>query len=654
MSAVSPARPAVPSAVPARLGVRARPAPGVAPSPPPPAAAAVGRTRRSASSSRPATRRATSRSCCPRIAAVRPAVHEIIVVDGNSTDGSIDVARRVLPSVQGDHPDPQGQGQRDGLRVRRRHRRRHRHVRRRRLGRPGRDPRLRRGAGRGRRLRQGLAASPPAAAATTSPCCAAPATRASTASPTRCSAPATPTSATATTPSGPTCSRCSTCPTRRRPRARGRHAVGRRLRDRDGAQLPRSPRPACKITEVPSVERQRMFGETNLRTFADGTRVLRTLWPSTGGPTAGRRPAGPDPGPPPPRGGSPVTSPAAPTATVVDLRLHRASGGTTSSRPWSPSRRRTSRPLEMLVVVDHNPALLDRARADVRRPGVRVLPNAHAPGPVRRPQHRRRRGDRRRRGVPRRRRRGPPGLARRAARALRATPTSSPSAASRTRAVPGPTRPRPCCPAGGPARRRHRRARLDRRLHLHRPAHGSRPRCATSWAATCRCAATVFAARRRLRRGPRPHRAQPAGLRGDRALHPRPAGLPARRPARRGSCSSRARAGRPPGERRPRASGPTCGAAAGRRACRRRRCRGWSAATTRCPPSAPTSRRCCPRAVLRELRAGRPASAGGGRRRAGLRPPRATCAAGCPARRPACGCPPPTPGVRSARRPARP
>ena len=31
------------------------------------------------------------------------------------------------------------------------------------------------------------------------------------------------------------------------------------------------------ISEVPSVEKERMFGETNLRTFADGTRVLRTL-----------------------------------------------------------------------------------------------------------------------------------------------------------------------------------------------------------------------------------------------------------------------------------------------------------------------------------------------------------------------------------------
>jgi hypothetical protein len=36
----------------------------------------------------------------PAIAAVRPAVHEVIVVDGNSTDGSLDVARRVLPWVR--------------------------------------------------------------------------------------------------------------------------------------------------------------------------------------------------------------------------------------------------------------------------------------------------------------------------------------------------------------------------------------------------------------------------------------------------------------------------------------------------------------------------------------------------------------------------
>jgi hypothetical protein len=31
------------------------------------------------------------------------------------------------------------------------------------------------------------------------------------------------------------------------------------------------------VAEVPSVERPRIFGETNLRTFADGSRLLRTL-----------------------------------------------------------------------------------------------------------------------------------------------------------------------------------------------------------------------------------------------------------------------------------------------------------------------------------------------------------------------------------------
>ena len=36
----------------------------------------------------------------PAIAAVRPAVHEIIIVDGNSVDGTIETAQRVLPWVK--------------------------------------------------------------------------------------------------------------------------------------------------------------------------------------------------------------------------------------------------------------------------------------------------------------------------------------------------------------------------------------------------------------------------------------------------------------------------------------------------------------------------------------------------------------------------
>jgi cellulose synthase/poly-beta-1,6-N-acetylglucosamine synthase-like glycosyltransferase len=36
----------------------------------------------------------------PAVAAVRPAVHEIIIVDGNSVDGTIETAQRVLPWVK--------------------------------------------------------------------------------------------------------------------------------------------------------------------------------------------------------------------------------------------------------------------------------------------------------------------------------------------------------------------------------------------------------------------------------------------------------------------------------------------------------------------------------------------------------------------------
>ncbi len=46
----------------------------------------------------------------PAIAAVRPAVHEVIVVDGNSVDGTVDVARRVLPWVRVVHQTRKGKG----------------------------------------------------------------------------------------------------------------------------------------------------------------------------------------------------------------------------------------------------------------------------------------------------------------------------------------------------------------------------------------------------------------------------------------------------------------------------------------------------------------------------------------------------------------
>jgi len=102
VSAVLPARPAVPS-VPAHFAspqeqVRRAPRRPSYPSPRPhpsrsayPAVSVVVPTRNEARN---------LEVVLPAIAAVRPAVHEIIVVDGNSTDGSLDVARRVLPSVR--------------------------------------------------------------------------------------------------------------------------------------------------------------------------------------------------------------------------------------------------------------------------------------------------------------------------------------------------------------------------------------------------------------------------------------------------------------------------------------------------------------------------------------------------------------------------
>ena len=53
----------------------------------------------------------------PAIAAVRPAVHEIIVVDGHSVDGSVDTAQRVLPWVRAITQTRKGKPRRTRVRV---------------------------------------------------------------------------------------------------------------------------------------------------------------------------------------------------------------------------------------------------------------------------------------------------------------------------------------------------------------------------------------------------------------------------------------------------------------------------------------------------------------------------------------------------------
>ena len=187
------------------------------------------------------------------------------------------------------------------------------------------------------------------------------------------------------------------------------------------------------------------------------------------------------------------------------------------------------------------PGLLAARRPELARRGAGAGQRAR-PGPVRAPATPPSPRPRRRRGVPRRRRparpgwlaallepyedppctavggRGPPALADVAA-----------TAAAAPRARPARTR----------RRRRHRRAGLDRRLHLHGPADRA-GRGAQPHGLQHVVPARGVRAHRRLRRGDRPHRQEPAGLRGDRALHPRPAGLGRGRARRSGSCSSRA------------------------------------------------------------------------------------------------------------------
>ncbi len=68
-----------------------------------------------------------------------------------------------------------------------------------------------------------------------------------------------------------------TCPTTRSPAsAPGRMAWGDGF-EIDAVTTCRFAAAGVSITEVPSVEKPRMFGEPSLHPFSDGLRVLRTL-----------------------------------------------------------------------------------------------------------------------------------------------------------------------------------------------------------------------------------------------------------------------------------------------------------------------------------------------------------------------------------------
>ena len=215
-------------------------------------------------------------------------VHEVIVVDGGSTDGTVEVARELLPDVKVVHQTRRGKGNALACGFAAAHRRHHRDARRRRLDRPGRDPALRRGA-------RATAPTSPRARASARAAAAHDITRAPPARQPGLNARgqhavrhrATPTSATATTPSGAGCCPISTCPTTCPPAGDGTKLWG------DGFEIEtliniRVAAAGLRVAEVPSVEaRPHARREQPQRRSRDGWRVLRTIVRESPAPPAG-------------------------------------------------------------------------------------------------------------------------------------------------------------------------------------------------------------------------------------------------------------------------------------------------------------------------------------------------------------------------------
>ena len=223
----------------------------------------------------------------PAVAAVQPTVHEIILVDGGRSTAPSRPRAGPAPTVKVVHQTRRGKGNALACGFAAGHRRHHRDVRRRRLDRPRRDPGLRRGAGRRRRLRQGLPLRRRRRQRRHHPAAPRRQRRFLNGSSTCCSAPATPTSATATTPSGPTCSRVLDLPDHDAARARRRHALGRRLRDRDRHQLPGRRRRPRRSPRSPASNASASSARPTCAPSPTAPGCCGRWWPSAAGPCGG-------------------------------------------------------------------------------------------------------------------------------------------------------------------------------------------------------------------------------------------------------------------------------------------------------------------------------------------------------------------------------
>jgi glucosyl-dolichyl phosphate glucuronosyltransferase len=151
----------------------------------------------------------------------------------------------------------------------------------------------------------------------------------------------------------------------------------------------RAAKADLKVQEVPSYERPRVHGESNLHLLVDGLRIVGAIaaewrekplrrrrghrWsggprPAHGADGFGRlHPAGPDPG----RGDAPVTM-------SVVICAHSAMRFADTGAAVQSVREQSLPSLEIILVVDHNPALFASLAAE--HPDVTVIENREAPG----------------------------------------------------------------------------------------------------------------------------------------------------------------------------------------------------------------------------------------------------------------------------------
>ena len=191
-------------------------------------------------------------------------LYEVILVDGNSTDGTVEVARRLRPDIKHRPPGRPRQGRRAAQPASKAATRRHRRPHgRRRLDRSGRDPRfvdtLLDGAdyAKGSRFMQRR-----------------PNGRHHATAPGRQLELRRPGQRALRQPKFTDITYGYNAMWRRAPRAAG--ARDRRLGERDRGNI-RAHRRGLRIVEVPSVEAPRVAGEAKLRTFSAGWTILKAI-----------------------------------------------------------------------------------------------------------------------------------------------------------------------------------------------------------------------------------------------------------------------------------------------------------------------------------------------------------------------------------------